>query len=420
VSGKHKKALNLSSELYTVTSGVQQLYSSVVGNLLAAMADLLLSLTFIIGILFVDVLTSVTVASLFILLAWALNSFFSPRARSNGKAVGELTRQSQQEVLDTIQLFREIRLRGVSDQHSEKITNTRRKLYRFLVPNQIYGMLNKYLIEGFLLLLVSVIAGILFLLYDASTGFAKLAIFFIASSRIAPALVRLQQSLFQAKNNIAQALETLEAIAEISEVNFSNSSPAPVMTRSNYGSPSPTIRVENLTYSYRGSRNQKSDWRLELQSLTISAGKVVAVVGHSGSGKTTLVDLLLGFKSPDTGSVRIDELSVQQIVSSLPGFLGYVPQDVYLMNSTIRENISLMDPRFDNEEEILRVLEIVGLRQWVDELPNGINTVIGTGSLTRNYRVRRGHEWFGCRFGEISHFGIVVNPMAKYSNLGYT
>lgn len=382
LNGESKRFQNISTELYTVTTGVQQLYTSVVGNLLGAMADLLLSLTFIIGILFVDVFTSLVVAILFSLFGWILHSLLAKRVKANGEAIGRISRQSQQEVMDTVQLFREIRLRGVSEQHSNRIKQTRRSLFNFLVPNQIYGILNKYLIEGFLLLTLTTVAGFLFLLYDVSTGFAKLAIFFIASSRIAPALLRLQQSLFQANSHIAQAHITLNEMAKLQPSASVSSSLSSSHEEYGHEFMTPRIEVDNVSYTHMSEVVEMHDWKLEVKKLVINPGDVVAILGPSGSGKTTFVDLLLGFKEPNTGSISIDGIPVHEVSISTRGYLGYVPQEVHLQNSSIIENISLLDESIlDDEDKVWEVMDLVGLGAWAKQLPQGLETIIGSGSI---------------------------------------
>lgn len=380
--GESGRSKNISTELYNVTTGVQQLYSSVVGNLLAAAADLTLSLTFIIGIMLVDPIISITVAFLFAILGWALNVVISKRVRNNGKAIGNIVRKSQQEVIDTLELFREIRLRGITSEYGNEITKTRTRLSEVLVPNQMYGILNKYLIEGFLILLMSIVGGLLFLFYDASTGFAKLAVFFLASSRIAPALIRVQQSLFQANSNIEQAMDTLKTINELQSNDSKNKVANLETPEEDNLIVKPSLCLKGLEFTHVVESADLRKWRLHVDEVLIEAGTRVAITGNSGSGKTTLVDLMLGFRSSTTGKVLVDGLPLDQVLNSKRGFFGYVPQEVYLQNRTLRDNIVLLDGRFANDDvKVWEVLELVGLKGWVESLPDKLNTSLDQVSM---------------------------------------
>jgi ABC-type multidrug transport system fused ATPase/permease subunit len=113
-------------------------------------------------------------------------------------------------------------------------------------------------------------------------------------------------------------------------------------------------------------------------SLEIPSGTSVAFVGPSGAGKTTLIDLLLGLLEPDSGTVRISNLDPIQAIKKWPGSISYVPQDVMIIDGTIRENIILGFPdEYYREDEIIRALKIAQLWDFVESLPNGLDTFVG-------------------------------------------
>lgn len=385
LKGNTKRASDIATDLYTVTTGVQQLYTSVVGNLLAALADILLSLTFIVGIMFVDFLTSLMVTFAFIVFALITNVFLSKRVKENGMKVGKISRRSQQEVIDAIALHREIRLRGITDQVAERITQERIKLADVLVPNQIYAILNKYLIEAFLLVLLSSVAGMLFFLYDANTGFAKLAIFFVASSRIAPALIRMQNSILQASSNMNQAFMTLEAISDLKvhEKNANSIRSKEVFFDSGtLNIDNPVIKVTNLKYQHKIDSHKEKKWELNVPNLELTIGDVLSITGSSGSGKSTFVDLLLAFKEPTHGNITFCGKSIDETLEYNKGILGYVPQEVFLHHGTLRENVTLFDQSYEGmDNSIWEVLRLVGLEEWVINLPAGLDSKIGHGVL---------------------------------------
>jgi ATP-binding cassette subfamily C protein CydC len=127
---------------------------------------------------------------------------------------------------------------------------------------------------------------------------------------------------------------------------------------------------------------------LEQFSLSIDPGERVAVVGPSGSGKSTLVELLLRFR-PYRGSITIGGVELRDCASEdLAGFVSAVPQQPYLFNSTIRENILL--GRQVTEKQLSAVLSDSGLEQWIATLPQGLDTQVGeTGSSVSGGEARR-------------------------------
>ena len=117
---------------------------------------------------------------------------------------------------------------------------------------------------------------------------------------------------------------------------------------------------------------------MESISLQIEPGQVVAFVGPSGAGKTTIVDLLLGVLEPDSGTANIQGLKPLEAIQRWPGAIGYVPQDVMISNSTIRENVSLGYNRNEYEvQDIWNALEVAQLSEFVLTLPEQLDTRVG-------------------------------------------
>ena len=139
---------------------------------------------------------------------------------------------------------------------------------------------------------------------------------------------------------------------------------------------SATIQFESVYFGYSDDRQI-----LRNLDLTIQAGEKVAIVGPSGSGKSTLTKLLLRFYDPNSGTVRINQHNIaQQTQQSLRRTIGIVPQDTVLFNQSILENI-----RYGNisatDEDVYRAIARAHLKQFIDDLPNGAQTMVGERGL---------------------------------------
>jgi len=134
------------------------------------------------------------------------------------------------------------------------------------------------------------------------------------------------------------------------------------------------IEAKDVHYCYPESDEQA----LNGVSFAIPKGHAVAFVGSSGAGKTTVVDLLLGLLKPESGTIEVDGKNIQDNLSAWQQNIGYIPQSIYLADETLRSNIAFGLPEKEIEEDKIRqAIESAQLRELVERLPGGLDTVIG-------------------------------------------
>lgn len=133
-----------------------------------------------------------------------------------------------------------------------------------------------------------------------------------------------------------------------------------------------SIVASNVWFKYPSI----DEYVLENVSLRIEKNESVAFIGPSGSGKTTLADIILGILKPNCGSILVDGENIEDIMGTWHNSLGYIPQTIYLMDDTIRNNI-LFGVEDKSDEQILKALEDAQLKQFVEDLPEGLNTYVG-------------------------------------------
>lgn len=133
------------------------------------------------------------------------------------------------------------------------------------------------------------------------------------------------------------------------------------------------IVLEHVTYSYEGTEEPV----LSDACMVIPKGKSVGIVGTSGAGKTTAVDLLLGLLRPQKGKVLLDGVDILTGYDSWLSYIGYIPQSIFMLDGSIRENIEFGHNDTNNDEQIWRALEEAQLADFVRNLPKGLDTEIG-------------------------------------------
>lgn len=132
------------------------------------------------------------------------------------------------------------------------------------------------------------------------------------------------------------------------------------------------IKFENVSFSYE----TKNHYSMKEVNISIPKGKTVALVGPSGAGKSTIADLLMGLIQPKTGKITVDDYNIHDFVGSWRNKIGYVSQETFLFNETIKFNLLLSNPDA-TDTDIRDALESAAAHEFVSKLPAGINTYIG-------------------------------------------
>ena len=118
---------------------------------------------------------------------------------------------------------------------------------------------------------------------------------------------------------------------------------------------------------------------------------MIAITGASGAGKSTLTDLVMGLLKPEKGDILIDEKSVYYNTREWQNNIGYVPQQIFLLDDSIKRNIAFgINEKFIDEKKIMKAIEIAQLSEFISTLPEGLNTRVGErGSLISGGQLQR-------------------------------
>jgi ABC-type bacteriocin/lantibiotic exporter with double-glycine peptidase domain len=135
------------------------------------------------------------------------------------------------------------------------------------------------------------------------------------------------------------------------------------------------IRIENIAFQFEDGEQRVIDHL----SLSIGKGERVGIKGRSGAGKTTLFNLMLGFYTPSEGAIYIDDKRLTPANRrQWLNIVGYVSQNVFLTDGTLLENIALgVTPESVDRERLNRAIDMADLREFIDSLPQGVDTPAG-------------------------------------------
>jgi len=362
---------SLQENIYMVTGGVGNIISGILGSLTAMIADFALVIVLIIGLFYIDPLVSVLTILIFGGILILLYVFLQNKASYLGKNQAILSIKSIELIQEVLNSYREAVVGGKRPYYVNKIGSNQVKLAKNSAKLSFLPSISKYVLEITVVLGTLLISGLQFIKTDSTRAVTILSVFFAASARIIPALLRIQQSSIYIKATSSASISTLEMVEGLSKnyVVFSENSYSNIHT----GFDS-TIELKNVSLFYQSDLNLA----LDNISIVIKNGESVAIVGKSGAGKTSLIDVLLGVIEPQQGTIKISGVSPMEAIDNWPGGISYLPQNPQIFNGTIRENVcSGYEANQISDEEIWRALRVAQLEKLVLSLGDKLDTYIG-------------------------------------------
>ena len=365
----YEKIRSISSQdaLYAVTNGVNSLLTGVLGNLSTFCSDVFLLIVLFATLTVVDPNVALITAILFGGLALALYFGLQRKAKYLGAENAKLSIENFETILDSLKLLKEIKTRHLEGTYSRKIEAQRLQLSLNNAQSAFLPNISKYAIEIALVIGTLAIAALQFLSRDATGAISVLAVFLASGSRIAPAVLRLQQGAIAIKGATGAAGPTLHIMSIFPAYIHPVTEPQ-LLPRENL---SPKVEIKKVSFTYENSERPT----LENISFSISPGEAVAIIGPSGSGKSTLVNLILGVLQPTGGTVTISSIKPSDLSIQLPGYLGYVPQEIHFVKGTLRENLCLGDTTI-SEKSLRKAVEIAQLDSVIDRMDNGMESML--------------------------------------------
>ena len=331
----------IQESIYALTTGISQIALGVIGGISKLVSDFTLLIILLTGLVFVDPISAFVVSLLYLVVAFVLH-------KVSHKSVSEKSGQIMREVIlinrkvaEFIQAYREIFVKGKRNSYAREISNLRFSVSTKEAEVSFLSTLSKYIMEIVMIISICLLISIQLNGESATRTLAVSAVFIAASARIMPAIVRLQQTLVMLNRSIAASAISFDLLEELRLSDrkalvhrIQQDVPQEMERKDDFD---PKVLLKNLTFTYPGNDAAT----LRNVNLEIEPGEFVGIVGASGSGKTTLIDVLLGVHEDYLGNIEVSHLSPKEVVERWPGQIGYVPQDSYLIEGSLLENILL-------------------------------------------------------------------------------
>ena len=277
-------------------------------------------------------------------------------------------------IQEGIKGFKEIRVLGKEKYFEELVEENTGNSMRYATRSAVISSSPRSLIEATIVtLLVSVVLTSNQIIGNLNTLIPTMAIFGVGILRLLPATTFFSSSFSQLRSQ-RFAVAMLYNDLKLADNNIIESQDVIVSNTSNQ-QPFEVLELRSINYRYTKS----TPWVLKDISITIKPGDSIGIIGTSGSGKTTLLDLIIGLIEPQDGEIIINEKKVSSdILIGWRSQCAYLPQEVFLIDNSIRRNVALGIKDADiNEKHLLEALRSARLSELLEQLPEGLDTILG-------------------------------------------
>ncbi|MFJ5768898.1 ABC transporter ATP-binding protein [Psychrobacillus sp. NPDC093180] len=350
----------MTNEMYNVNAGVYlflQLISSLIFTCIQIAIAFYLSVTMTSFILF------------FGLILLLFSKKFIRSSQSFGKETVELTQTYLAGMTDHFNGIKDIKSNSLEESHLNWFFSLTKKMEQNKIKLTTVNTTSQMIFKMVSAILIAIFVFISIKMFAAQP--AQIMLIMIIFTRLWPRITGIQSNLEQ----LGATIPSLRAL-----LNLQNESlEARELHNTDYKNVKPIAITQGLNCLHVHFKyNRKEDtYALKNINIHIPANRMTAIVGPSGAGKSTLIDMLMGLNQADQGMVTIDhEPLTENNLVSLRKLVSYIPQDPFLFNATIRENLLLIDPDA-MEETVWEALEFAAAADFVRKLPQGLDTLIG-------------------------------------------
>ena len=363
-----------------LTVGVHSMTVGILGQSVVIATEVALVSVLLVGLLAVDPILTLFTAAFFLLVAATLHFLLAKWAVRIGQREARAAAASTAAIQESLRGYREVTVSGRRGVYTGRFHDLVWQVARVQSDRMMITAIGKYVFEvalivgAGLLVLAQVAAG------TVTEAAAIIVVFFAAASRIMPALMRLQGATLSLKIATGTAQLSIDLIEDLNETEPAEPVSITVLERmhsesmAGYPGFDGSIDLDSVCLSYP----EASVPALDEVSLQVPSGRSLALVGSTGAGKSTLADVILGVITPDAGHARVGGQPPSQSVLRWPGAMAYIPQDIAIINGTVRENVAMGLPEnLAHDDRVWEALERARLADFLLSTREGLDTVVG-------------------------------------------
>ncbi len=360
-----------------ITSDINNVYALIL-NILQMTSEVIVFLILVVVLVLVDPVMTFAIAALLIVVLLVIKKFLKPVMLKAGKENQDFYAGLYQWISESVDAVKEIKIASRENYFINEYSKCGNGYVNAVQKYNLFSSTPRLLIEWIfitgivLYMIVQVMSGD----GDMTALIPQLTAFALAAVRLLPSANRMNTYM----TNISYFQPFLDNVSDNLQEEIHDKS---ISYRVEDYDPSETaeklpvksdIELRDIVYHYPNSDVKIFDHA----TVDFPVGKSIGIVGASGGGKTTLIDIMLGLLRPESGQILADGVDVQTNYRGWLRNIGYIPQQIYMLDTTIRKNVAFGVPDKDiDDEKVWKALKEAQLDEHVRSLPEGLDTEIG-------------------------------------------
>jgi ATP-binding cassette, subfamily B, bacterial PglK len=384
-------AMNNSANLIAnITQQIPRFVYMVLQPTLHLISQSFISIIIVVGLLYINpalaIISISVIGGVYALIYWTVRK----RMIYAGEVITEVTKRKLLLLNESIMGIKEVKLSGIESWYGNELDHTTRNGLNASAFAGLAGDIPKFIVETIVFSAILVLA--IYLLFTQGTEggtISSLSFYAMAGYKILPAAQTAYKSISSLQAN-GQVIGIIQRELNKAEQHCSKSDLLPEPVQSPIQFNKLNIELQDIRFTFPG----KETPALDGLNLQIKQHQMIAFVGSSGAGKSTTVDIILGLLKPERGALLIDGVEVTS--KNLRGWqskVGYVPQNIFLLDDSILKNIAFGVPESEiNLEKAILAAKKANIHSFIEDLPNGYMTTVGErgGQLSGGQRQRIG------------------------------
>lgn len=360
-----------------ITSDINNVYALIL-NILQLTSEIIVFIILVLVLVTVDAKMILTIAALLLLVLFLIKKFLKPVMLKAGRDNQDYYAGLFKWISESVDAIKEIKIADKENYFINEYSKCGNGYVNAVQKYTLYSGTPRLLIEWICVagLVLYMIAEILSGTTDLTSMIPQISVFGLAAARLLPSANRINNYLTNisyftpfldnVSDNLQEEIHDKDISYRLEDYPASEDVEKLPVTK--------TIEMKDITYHYPNS----DVLIFKNASVLFPVGKSIGIVGSSGGGKTTLIDIMLGLLKPESGEILADGVDVR---TNYPGWLkniGYIPQSIYMLDTTIRRNVAFGVPDEEiDDEKVWRALKEAQLDEHVRSLPEGLDTQIG-------------------------------------------